>query len=170
MIEGENCPPYNEITFLEGATLVKERFLDFFQGYDKSKVCLLVEQHEKDLCPDDSESFDYFLFGGILGNVDEMDADRTKILRDEGYSGRKLGTEQMTTPTAVCTTWKILHDKVNFDAIKFIDRPEFDTEYEGEKVVLPFRCLADDEGNPIVTDGIVDILTQDLDWDLSELS
>ena len=55
-------------------------------------------------------------------------------------------------------------------AIKFIDRPEFDTEYEGEKVVLPFRCLADDEGNPIVTDGIVDILTQDLDWDLSELS
>ena len=46
-----------------------------------SKVCLLDEQHEKDLCPDDSESFDYFLFGGILGNVDEMDADRTKILR-----------------------------------------------------------------------------------------
>ena len=67
MIEGENCPPYNEITFLEGATLVKERFLDFFQGDDKSKVCLLDEQHEKDLCPDDSESFDYFLFGGILG-------------------------------------------------------------------------------------------------------
>ena len=71
MIEGENCPPYNEITFLEGATLVKERFLDFFQGDDKSKVCLLDEQHEKDLCPDDSENFDYFLFGGILGNVDE---------------------------------------------------------------------------------------------------
>ena len=45
----------------------------------------------------------------------------------------------MTTPTAVCTTWKILHDKVNFDAIKFIDQPEFDTEYEKKKLY----CLLD---------------------------
>lgn len=170
MVEGENCPPYETMKFLEGAQLVKERFLDFFPGTDKSKVCLLDEQLEKGLCPEDSELFDYFLFGGILGNVDEMDADRTKILRDEGYSGRKLGTEQMTTPTAVCTTRKILHDKIPFEELKFVDRPEFDTDYEGEKLIMPFRYLANDDGAPIVTDGVLDLLTNDLDWDLSELS
>ena len=50
-----------------------------------------------------------------------MDAHRTKVLRMEGYSGRKLGTEQMTTPTAVSTTRKILHDKIKFEDLKFVD-------------------------------------------------
>ena len=35
MIEGENCPPYETMKFLEGAQLVKARFLDFFPGDDK---------------------------------------------------------------------------------------------------------------------------------------
>ncbi len=170
MIEGENCPAYDSMKFLEGAQLVKERFLDFFQGSDKSRVCLLDEKLDTDLCPEDSDSFDFFLFGGILGNVDEMDADRTKVLRMEGYSGRKLGTEQMTTPTAVSTTRKILHDKIKFEDLKFVDRPEFETEYEGENLILPFRYLANTEGDPIVTEGVLDILKKDLDWDLSELS
>ena len=65
MIEGENCPAYDSMKFLEGAQLVKERFLDFFQGSDKSRVCLLDEKLDTDLCPEDSDSFDFFLFGGI---------------------------------------------------------------------------------------------------------
>ena len=50
MIEGENCPAYDSMKFLEGAQLVKERFLDFFQGSDKSRVCLLDEKLDTDLC------------------------------------------------------------------------------------------------------------------------
>lgn len=33
----------------------------------KNKVCLLDPAAEKDLCPEDGETFDAFLFGGILG-------------------------------------------------------------------------------------------------------
>lgn len=34
---------------------------------DKSKVCLLDPAAAKDLSPEDGETFDVFLFGGILG-------------------------------------------------------------------------------------------------------
>jgi ribosome biogenesis SPOUT family RNA methylase Rps3 len=34
---------------------------------DRQKVCLLDPKAEQDLCPEDGEKFDAFLFGGILG-------------------------------------------------------------------------------------------------------
>ena len=49
MIEGENCPAYDSMKFWKGAT-GEGRFLDFFQGSDKSRVCLLDEKLDTDLC------------------------------------------------------------------------------------------------------------------------
>lgn len=34
----------------------------------RQKVCLLDPKGEKDICPEDGELFDVFLFGGILGD------------------------------------------------------------------------------------------------------
>lgn len=34
----------------------------------RQRICLLDPKAETDLCPDDSNSFDVFLFGGILGD------------------------------------------------------------------------------------------------------
>jgi ribosome biogenesis SPOUT family RNA methylase Rps3 len=34
---------------------------------DRQRVCLLDPKAERDLCPEDGEAFDAFLFGGILG-------------------------------------------------------------------------------------------------------
>ena len=36
---------------------------------DKSRVCLLDPAAKKDLSPEDGETFDVFLFGGILGKT-----------------------------------------------------------------------------------------------------
>ncbi len=38
----------------------------------KQRVCLLDPAAEKELCPGDAESFDIFLFGGILGRPTEL--------------------------------------------------------------------------------------------------
>ena len=35
---------------------------------ERQRICLLDPKAERDLCPEDGESFDAFLFGGILGD------------------------------------------------------------------------------------------------------
>jgi ribosome biogenesis SPOUT family RNA methylase Rps3 len=68
----------------------------------KERVCLLDPKAEKTISPADSDEFDVFLFGGILG--DDPPRDRTKELRKLGFPGRNLDTVQMTTDTAVYVT------------------------------------------------------------------
>ncbi|KAJ9115767.1 hypothetical protein QFC24_006875 [Naganishia onofrii] len=65
-----------------------------------SKVCLLDPKAERVLSPEDGEEgvFEYFLFGGILG--DDPPRDRTGELRRMGFETRHLGSVQMTTDTA----------------------------------------------------------------------
>ncbi|KAI8065132.1 SAM-dependent RNA methyltransferase [Gongronella butleri] len=78
-------------------------------GVDPSKVCLLDPAGEKELSPEDGDQFEYFLFGGILG--DHPPRDRTKELRKLGFAGRRLGPVQMTTDTAVNVTRRVVEDR-----------------------------------------------------------
>ncbi|KAF6065135.1 putative SAM-dependent RNA methyltransferase family protein [Candida albicans] len=81
--------------------------VDIDGGIDKSKVCLLDPAAETDLTPQDESKFDYFVFGGILGSHPRID--RTGLLREKyGFSGRRLGSLQMTTDTAIRTTQRIM--------------------------------------------------------------
>jgi ribosome biogenesis SPOUT family RNA methylase Rps3 len=70
--------------------------------FDKSRVCLLDPSATEEFTREDSAKFDYFLFGGILG--DHPPRDRTGELRKYGFVGRHLGKIQMTTDTAVRVT------------------------------------------------------------------
>lgn len=76
-----------------------------------SKVCLLDPKAPKALCPEDGDSdrFEYFLFGGILG--DDPPRDRTGELRAMGFEGRHLREVQMTTDTALHVTKLVVEDK-----------------------------------------------------------
>jgi ribosome biogenesis SPOUT family RNA methylase Rps3 len=49
------------------AFTAERRGVEEIYAADKSKVCLLDPAAAKDLSPEDGESFDVFLFGGILG-------------------------------------------------------------------------------------------------------
>lgn len=64
-----------------------------------SKVCLLDPRAPRVLSPADGAPgvFEYFLFGGILG--DDPPRDRTGELRKLGFETRHLGSVQMTTDT-----------------------------------------------------------------------
>ena len=74
-----------------------------------SKVCLLDPKAVKPLEPEDGEEFDWFLYGGILG--DDPPRDRTSELRKLGFQGRHLREVQMTTDTAVAVTKMVVEDK-----------------------------------------------------------
>lgn len=126
---------------------------------DKSQLCLLDPRAEIDLQPTDIENFNYFIFGGILG--DHPPRDRTSELKNKLHCPtRRLGSLQMTTDTAVRTTKIILQDKTPFENIKFIDYPEIRFN-KHEATEMPFRYILDAEGKPILPKGMVELIHAD---------
>ncbi|KAG0376560.1 hypothetical protein BGX24_007536 [Mortierella sp. AD032] len=103
------------------------------------KVCLLDPSSPYPLAPEDADTYDYFLFGGILG--DDPPRDRTGELRKLGFATRHLGSVQMTTDTAVNVTRRVVEGKTPLDKIPFIDHPEIKLRKK-ETVTMPFRYIA----------------------------
>jgi ribosome biogenesis SPOUT family RNA methylase Rps3 len=133
----------------------------------KNRVCLLDPSAEVDLVPEDAGNFDYFVFGGILG--DHPPRDRTGELRRKyGFEGRRLGDKQMTTDTAVRTTQLIVDKKIKFEDVKFIDYPEFRfNKYEATE--MPFRYVLNESGRPILPDGMLALIEKDSQQSLDDL-
>lgn len=85
-----------------------------------------------------------------------------------GFPRRNLGTVQMTTDTAVKVTKEIVVSKREFDSLEFVDRPEIKSG-EHEKLILNFRFLADANGDPLIAEGIREILLEEDEFDLDRL-
>jgi ribosome biogenesis SPOUT family RNA methylase Rps3 len=47
--------------------IVTTKDVESIEGVVKERVCLLDPQAQEELCPGDAEKFDFFVFGGILG-------------------------------------------------------------------------------------------------------
>ena len=136
-------------------------------GLDPSTVCLLDPAADVDLTPNDKSKFEYFVFGGILGSHPRID--RTGILRKKyGFSGRRLGALQMTTDTAIRTTQKIIEDGLPFEDIKFLDYPEIKyNKYESTE--MPFRYVVDNKGEPILPEGMLELIKSDAEQSIDDL-
>ncbi|KAK6198145.1 SAM-dependent RNA methyltransferase [Scheffersomyces amazonensis] len=141
--------------------------VDIEGGIDKSKVCLLDPAATEELVPSDSETYDYFVFGGILGSHPRID--RTGLLREKyGFAGRRLGALQMTTDTAIRTTQKIVQDQTKFEDIQFIDYPEIRyNKYESTE--MPFRYIVDSAGEPILPEGMLELIKHDAEQSIDDL-
>lgn len=131
-------------------------------GIPRSRVCLLDSEATETLSPEDATLFDCFLAGGILGDVDENDPDRTSELRVHGFPARNLGREQMTLDTAILAASRVVTDKIPLAKISFCDRPTFALR-SSESIEMPFRYLADSDGRPVIPDGIIDLWMKDDD-------
>ncbi|SAM04234.1 hypothetical protein [Absidia glauca] len=107
---------------------------------DPKLVCLLDPSAQSELAPEDGDTFQYFLFGGILG--DDPPRDRTKELRKLGFAGRRLGPVQMTTDTALNVTRRVVEDRVPLNEVPYIDHPEIHFS-KHESVTMPFRYIAE---------------------------
>lgn len=150
----ESLPSINAITH-------KEKISQLMHLFPKEDICLLDSESDQILQPEDAAKFKYFLLGGILGNVDEWDEDRTKELRKEGYATRNLGRVQMTTDTALLTAHMIVERGEKFEDLEFVDRPEIEVEKGKEKIVLEFRFLKKNDGSAEMAKGIAALLLKE---------
>eukprot|EP01135_Chromosphaera_perkinsii_P002812 Nk52_evm2s228 gene=Nk52_evmTU2s228 len=130
-------------------------------GINVSKVCLLEEISDAELCSTDASEFEYYLFGGILG--DDPPKDISRALRDVGYPRRHLGDVQMTTDTAVLTTVMVIEEKKKLQNIVYSDFPDIKTGPK-DSTQLPFRYIVKN-GTPILSPGLVDVLKKDICFD-----
>ncbi|KAJ7625777.1 SAM-dependent RNA methyltransferase [Roridomyces roridus] len=130
------------------------------QSLDKEKICLLDPKAELPLSPEDGDGrFEWFLFGGILG--DDPPRDRTSELRVMGFPTRHLGPVQMTTDTALGVTKLVVEDKIPLDEIPYVNLPTI-TFNAKESVEMPFRYIAKSNGEPQLPPGMRELLHEDL--------
>ncbi|GMK57776.1 hypothetical protein CspeluHIS016_0406100 [Cutaneotrichosporon spelunceum] len=146
------------------AVLSPSPVLSFLSSQDppvpKARVCLLDPRAEAAISPADADSFDVFLYGGILG--DDPPRDRTGELRALGFAGRHLGPVQMTTDTALGVTKIVVEDGIALEDIAFTDFPTI-TFNKHESIEMPFRYVRDGDGQPILPPGMREHLKADLD-------
>jgi len=112
-------------------------------------VCVLDPFAAKMLSSDDK--YDYYVFGGILG--DEPMQGRSREI--PGKVRRNLGTAQMSTDTAVYVAKHIL-DGGRMDDLKFRDEIEIEID-DGESMILPFRYVLV-QGQPMLPKGLAEHL------------
>ncbi|CAI4212219.1 unnamed protein product [Parascedosporium putredinis] len=148
--------PWSELEYITIARDVEDLYRD-----TKDRVCLLDPSAAKDLSPEDGDTFDVFLFGGILG-------DDPPRATQKGFEGRRLGPKQMTTDTAVRVTRIVVQDKVPLDKIPYDDFPELKFN-EHESTDLPFRYVRGDDGKPIMPEGMLELIGKDADKAIDDL-
>lgn len=117
-------------------------------------LCVLDPNAEKLLSP--NENFDYYVFGGILG--DDPPSPRTKDELKVNGERRHLGKDQFPTDNAVLVTKKI-SDGSEYDKIPFQLQYEV-TIQEGESVVLPFKYVLEN-GKPFISEKIIEIIKKE---------
>ena len=126
----------------------------FFGG-----ICVLNQYAKDTLTAEDKHKFQYFVFGGILG--DKPAKNRTNFLIRElknssiKFEERNLGAAQMPTDNAVYAAKKILGGK-KLDELKFIDEVDIEIN-ENESVTLPFRYVIDNN-TLVISEKLVEYL------------
>ncbi|KAN0079264.1 SAM-dependent RNA methyltransferase [Elaphomyces granulatus] len=154
-----------ELSRIDGLE-VEQRNVEEIFAARKPKICLLDPAATIELSPADGDQFEIFLFGGILG--DDPPRDRTAELRKKGYVGRRLGPKQMTTDTAVRVTRMVVQEKKSLQQIPYIDFPELYIN-KHEHVEMPFRYVKGNNGQPIMPDGMIELIKKDADKSIDEL-
>ncbi len=134
----------------------------FLESVRKMKLedsCVLDPEAEKTLEPEDSKSFDYYIFGGILGDFPPKK--RTKIELTKfipNMPARNIGKEQMSTDNAVYTVVQIAEKGKKFNELKFQDNVSIEIN-EFESVELPYRYnLINERGEVFMSEKIKDYL------------
>ncbi|KKY22951.1 hypothetical protein UCDDS831_g03386 [Diplodia seriata] len=110
--------------------------------FEKAKVCLLDPAAKQELSPADGDHFDVFLFGGILG--DDPPRDRTSELRKKGFEGLPL------------------------ESIPFVDNPEIRVDAH-ESTEMPFRYVTNKDGQPIMPEGMMELIKKDSERGFGDL-
>jgi len=126
---------------------------------DFEKICILSQYSKKTLETKDKNNFEYFVFGGILGDnpAKRRTIELTKEMEknEAKFETRNLGDKQMPTDTAVYVAKKILDGK-KLNELKFVDELEIEIN-ENESVNLNFRFVIDNN-KLVINEKLIDYL------------
>jgi len=131
-------------------------FLQSVKDLKLDNVCVLDPTVQRTLDIFEARLFNYFIFGGILGDYPPKQrtrAELTSIIPDAQV--RNIGTEQMSTDNAVLVVSEIVKGR-KFEELQFQDTIEIEIN-EVESVQLPYRYRVIDM-KPFVSAELVDYL------------
>lgn len=122
-------------------------------------ACLLDPKAEKTLAPEEAAKFDYFIFGGILGDFPERERTKKYLTKKlKNVKARNLTEKQMSTDTAVLVT-KLIINGTPVGRINFIDSPSVKIKKGKfqEEIILPYRYVLKNN-RPLMPKGIIKYL------------
>lgn len=119
-------------------------------------ACVLDPEASETLNPEDAREFEFFIFGGILGDYPPKKRTKkelTKFIPEAQI--RNIGKKQMSTDNAVFTVKQIVDGK-DFEKLEFIDKISVKIN-NFESVDLPYRYNSIN-GKPFMSPKIIDYL------------
>jgi ribosome biogenesis SPOUT family RNA methylase Rps3 len=119
------------------------------------KACVLDPEAKQTLTPEVAKKYQYFIFGGILGDDPPRERTKEELTRFLSYPAFNLGKDQMSTDTAVIVT-KLICDGKNLSHLKFQQGIEVKIN-SYEEVRLPYKYLIINN-KPLLAPGIVEML------------
>jgi ribosome biogenesis SPOUT family RNA methylase Rps3 len=119
-------------------------------------ACVLDQEAKKTLTPKRAKEFNYFIFGGILGNHPPQKRTREKLtLFLSSLPSFNIGKEQMSTDNAIFVVKQITEGK-HLASIKFTDNIEIKIN-SAQSTVLPYR-YALVKGKPLISKWLISYL------------
>jgi len=113
----------------------------FELGLDQKRFCILDPEAKEILKPEDAKKFDYFIFGGILGDNPPRKRTGPELsVFMPNVEKRHIGNLQMSTDNAVLTTKMIIVEGKKFEDISFVDSPELEMG-KYRYLELPYRYV-----------------------------
>lgn len=119
------------------------------------KACVLDPEAKQLLTPEIAKRYNYFIFGGILGDDPPRARTKEELTRFLSYPAFNLGKSQMSTDTAVIVT-KLICDGKKLSSLKFQQGIEVKIN-SYEEVRLPYKYLLI-KNKPLLAPGIVEML------------
>ncbi len=103
-----------------------------------NKACILDPDAKTTLNKKEIKDFDYFIFGGILGDYPPKKRTKSELTAYlKNYTKRNIGRDQLSTDNAVFVVNQICKGK-NLKDIKFINEVEIKIN-KIESTILPFK-------------------------------
>lgn len=119
-------------------------------------ACVLDPEAEKTLTPEEAKQFDFFIFGGILGDYPPKKRTRKELTtKIKNTEARNIGKKQMSTDNAVFVVKKIVQG-TKLSGIPFQDKIEIELG-KNESTILPYRYAVVD-GKPLVCEELISYL------------
>lgn len=131
--------------------------IDSVTKLNLKNACLLDPKATKTLQP--KEKFDYYIFGGILGDFPEQGrTEKYLTSKLKNVETRNLGKKQMSTDTAVLVT-KLITKGKSLQNISFIDNPSIIIKKGKfqEEINLPYRYMSKNN-KPLISEKLIKYL------------